>query len=147
MKTAAPMTAAETLLHDLLQRYGQTACDTPQMLETLLRKHGRACPKEIDLLTAALRCGVVTDLRGKSSASTAGLARVMSVSGRVPAHEATWAIHAWAAALAAAPVTVAGAAKADAKAGAGNPFTLFRVALVLAAAAATGVIAYLVFGR
>jgi hypothetical protein len=147
MKTATPVTAAETLLHDLLQRYGQSACDTPQMFETLLRKHGRACPKEIDLLATALRCGVVTDLRGKSSASTTGLARALSVSGRVPAPEATWAIHAWSAALAAAPATIVGSPKAEPKAETAGPFSLFRIMLVLAAAAATGAIAYIAFGR
>jgi hypothetical protein len=147
MKTATPVTAAETLLHDLLQRYGQSACDTPHMFETLLRKHGRACPKEIDLLATALKCGVVTDLRGKSSASTTGLARALSVSGRVAAPEATWAVHAWAAALAAAPATAVASPKADDKSGGGSPFTLVRVVLVLAAAAATGAIAYLAFGR
>jgi hypothetical protein len=147
MKTAAPVTAAETLLHDLLQRYGHSACDTPHMFETLLRKHGRACPKEIDLLATALKCGVVTDLRGKTSTSATGLARALSVSGRVPAPEATWAVHAWASALAAAPASAAGSPKADETATTGSPFTAFRIVLVLVAAAATGAIAYLSFGQ
>jgi hypothetical protein len=147
MKTAAPLTAAETLLQELLQRYGQTACDTPNMFETLMRKHGRACPKEIDILSAALRCGVVKDLRGKTPSSAAGLARVLSVGNRVAPPEAEWAVNAWATALAAAPATVVGSPNAEADAERFGTSSLFRATLVLAAAAATGAIAYQVFGR
>src|SRR5947207_1301740 len=112
MKTATTVKSAETLLRDLLKKYGKSACDTPHMFETLLRKHGRACPQEVDILVAALRCGVVTDLRGTPPSAPDALARVLAVSARVSPPQAEWAVGAWATALAAAPAAVAGSPKA-----------------------------------
>ena len=95
--------AAEQLLTDLLQKYGSSACDTPQMLETLLRKYGRAFPQEIESLNAALRCGIVGDLRADKNVDPTALARVLTLQGRLPQPQAEWAVTAWSAALAHAP--------------------------------------------
>jgi hypothetical protein len=145
MKQPATHQVAEMLLQDVLGRYGKSACDTPQMLETLLRKHGRACPQEVDVLSSALRCGTVADLRSNAPTETGALARVLTLNARVPQPQAEWAVGAWTSALATAPdkVTPPAHEPAAAQAQATSPL---RAGLVLAAAAATGAIAYLTFG-
>ena len=143
MKPPATHQTAERLLHEVLGRYGKTACDTPQMFETLLRKHGRACPQEVNILAAALRCGVVSDLRAGQPTDPQPLARVLTLSARVPPPQAEWAVAAWTAALAAAPTKVAAPSAADGAADQPVRASPVRAALVLAAAAATGAIAYL----
>src|SRR4051794_29894862 len=145
MKTPATQQTAEKLLHEVLGRYGKSACDTPHMLETLLRKHGRACPQEVDVLSAALRNGVVSDLRANGSGDKESLSRVLSISARVPPPQAEWAVATWTAALAAAPN--AGVVPTDPSTaiqpGATSPL---RAVLFLAAAAAIGAVVYLTFG-
>lgn len=143
MKSTATYTSAATLLTELLQKYGRSACDTPQMFETLLRKHGRGCPQEVDVLAAALRHGVVNDLRGKSPREAEALARVLTVSARIQPSQAEWAVESWSAALAAAPQAVATVKRDDVEPRkSGTPL---RAALVLAAAAVTGSLAYLIW--
>ena len=95
--------AAEQVLNDVLLKYGSSSCDTPQMLETLLRKHGRACPKEVEVMTAALRCGVVSDLRTDKAVDPLSLARILARNARISQPQADWAVSAWSAALARAP--------------------------------------------
>jgi hypothetical protein len=138
--------AAEQVLSDVLQKYGSTACDTPQMLETLLRKHGRACPHEVGILTAAMRCGIVGQLRSDKTIDPESLARLLVVSAHVPQAQAEWAVAAWSAAIARAPTRVADPPEAAPQAGP-RPVSAARAAAVLALAAATGVIAVFVFGR
>jgi hypothetical protein len=138
--------AAEQVLNDVLLKYGSASCDTPQMLETLLRKHGRACPQEVDAMAAALRCGVVGHLRSEKGLDPVSLARMLTMYAHVPQALADWAVGAWSAAIARAPAKVATPIGED-ETPQSNPFSAVRVALVLILAAATGVIAYLIFGR
>ncbi len=133
---------AEQLLNDVLLKYGVAACDTPNMLETFLRKHGRACPQEVEVLSAALRCGVVTQLRSEKNTDRASLARLMVLDTRLPQAQAEWVVAAWSAALARAPARVATGPTAADQAGSGS---LMRSVFVLTCAAATGAIAYLTF--
>jgi hypothetical protein len=143
MKLPATYAAAAKLLHAVLARYGSASCDTPNMFETLLRKQGRGFPQEVDVLVAALRHGIVTDLRGKTPGAPDALARVLSVSARMSPPQAAWAVEAWASALAAAPATVATSPRADAEPP--RSTTPLRAALVLAGAAVTGSLAYLIW--
>ncbi|HEX4590054.1 MAG TPA: hypothetical protein VH120_09010 [Gemmataceae bacterium] len=138
--------AAEQVLSYVLEKYGSSSCDTPQMLETLLRKHGRACPKEVGVLITALRTGIITDLRAEKDPDPTALARVLALQGHVPQAQADWAVAAWSAALARAPMHVS---TPDRKNG-GAPSAVVspaRAATVLLMAAATGIFAYLTFGR
>src|SRR6516225_4899057 len=88
--------AAEQVLNDVLFKYGAHACDTPNMLETLLRKHGRGCLHEVEILTAALRCGVVGHLRSERGVDPASLARLLVLDTHVPPGEAEWIVSTWA---------------------------------------------------
>lgn len=133
---------AEKVLSDVLLKYGSSACDTPQMLESFLRKYGRACPQQVDVLTAALRCGIVSNLRSDKGMDRSSLARLLVLEARVPQPLAEWAVTAWSSAIADAPATVAGPTGAEPT----STFSFVRAVLVLALAAATGVIGYLVFG-
>jgi hypothetical protein len=134
---------AESVLTDVLTKYGSSACGTPQMLETFLRKYGRACPQEIDVLAAALRCGLVTTLRTDRCADRTSLARLLMLEGRVAQPVAEWAVGAWSAAIAAAPAQVATPAGADSS----SSYSIGRAMLVLLAAAATGSVGYLAFSH
>jgi hypothetical protein len=138
--------AAEQLLNDVLSKYGSSACETPQMLEMLLRKHGRACPGEVEVMTAALRCGIVKHLRSEKAADPTSLARLLVLDTRVPQAQAEWAVAAWSNAIANAPTRVSTppAGGTAARSGSG---TLLRTAVVLALAGATGAIAYLAFAQ
>jgi hypothetical protein len=140
---ASTYSVAAKLLNEVLAQYGKTACDTPQMFETLLRKHGRSCPQEVDVLATALRHGIVTDLQS-SPPTTDALARVLSVSAGMAPQQAEWAVETWAAALAAAPQTVAGPPRADG-AERNSDSRPLRTVLVLAGAAITGSLAYLIW--
>ena len=138
--------AAEQVLNDVLFKYGAHACDTPNMLETLLRKHGRGCLHEVEILTAALRCGVVGHLRSERGVDPASLARLLVLDTHVPPGEAEWIVSTWAAAIALAPANVASSSAgfADNQLAGGS---LVRSGMVLAAAAAAGAIAILAFGH
>jgi hypothetical protein len=138
--------AAELVLTDVLQKYGSTACDTPQLLETFLRKYGRGCLHEVDVLISALRGGVVTDLRADPSSDKAALSRVLAIQARLPQPQADWAVKAWSVALAKAPAQVSGIWPAE-SAQRSASYSPARAAGLLAMAAATGVFAYLTFGR
>jgi hypothetical protein len=113
------------------------------MFETLLRKRGRGFPQEVDVLIAALRQGVVTDLRGKTPRAHDALARLLTVTARLSPQQAEWAIETWASALAAAPATVATSPRVDAESP--RSTTPLRTALVLAGAAVTGSLAYFIW--
>jgi hypothetical protein len=143
---AMQQAAAEQILHDVLQKYGSSACDTPQMLETLLRKHGRACLQEVNLMTAALRCGVVSYLRSDKSVDPDSLARMLALNASVPQAQADWAVEAWAAAIAQAPAGVA-TPKSREPAEASGGMSWWRVGIVLLLAALTGAFAILYFGH
>jgi hypothetical protein len=133
---------AEKVLTDVLSKYGSQSCDTPQMLETFLRKYGRACPQEVKVLTAALRCGVVSSLRSDRNTDPASLARLLVLETRVSQPQAEWAVAAWSAAISNAPTKVSGIYPAEPS----SPNSSFvRTVFVLVAAAATGVIGYLAF--
>jgi hypothetical protein len=138
--------AAEQVLNDVLLKYGAAACDTPHMLETLLRKHGRGCPQEVDVLSTGLRCGVVGHLRSEKGVDPASLARLLLLDTHVPPGQAEWVVSTWAAAIALAPSrvsTLSAPAAADQSAGG----SMIRSAGVLVLAAATGAIAYLAFAH
>src|SRR5947209_51403 len=105
--------AAEQLLNDVLQKYGAASCDTPQMLETFLRKHGRGCPQQSELLVAALRSGIVADLRSDRGKDVIGLSRALAVNARMAPAQAEWAVATWAAALSRAPARVAAPSTAE----------------------------------
>jgi hypothetical protein len=138
--------AAEQLLSDVLSKYGSAACDTPQMLEMLLRKHGRTCPGEVEVMAAALRCGIVKNLRSEKGADPTSLARLLVLDTRVSQAQAEWAVAAWSNALTNAPTRVSSSPAGNSAplSGSGN---LLRTAVVLALAGATGAIAYLAFGQ
>jgi hypothetical protein len=138
--------AAEQLLSDVLSKYGSAACETPQMLEMLLRKHGRACPGEVEVMTAALRCGIVKHLRSEKGADPTSLARLLVLDTRVPQAQAEWAVAAWSNALANAPTCVSNPPTGHAQAQPGSTSTL-RTVVVLALAAAVGAIAFLAFAH
>jgi hypothetical protein len=134
---------AEKLLTDVLGRYGAAVCDTPQMLETLLRKHGRVCPREIEVLSTALKCGVVSQLRSDNGVTPASLARLLVLDTHVPPGQAEWVVTAWSNAIAKAPARTTTQSPADtARRPAGS---IARSAVFLSLAVATGVIAYLAF--
>jgi hypothetical protein len=136
--------AAEQVLNDVLLKYGSSSCDTPQMLETLLRKHGRACPKEVEVMTAALRCGVVSDLRTDKAVDPLSLARILARNARISQPQADWAVSAWSAALARAPTRLSTISGPDRTTQTRSPSPI-RAATVLAVAIATGIIAYWAF--
>jgi len=136
---------AEQVLADVLLKYGSAACDTPHMLETLLRKYGRACPQQVELLAAALRCGIVGHLRSNKDMDPASLARLLVLEARVPQPQAEWAVAAWSAAIANAPAKAATPAAPAAEPS--RILAVVRSVLVLALAAATGAVAFIAFGR
>jgi hypothetical protein len=137
--------AGEQVLNDVLLKYGSSSCDTPQMLETLLRKHGRGCPQEMEILVAALRRGIVSNLRLDKGTDVAGLARALAINACMSPSQAQWAVTAWASAIACAPACVAAPSAAEAVATPPS-YSTGRAAAVLTLAAATGAIAYLTFG-
>jgi hypothetical protein len=132
---------AENVLTDVLLKYGSQSCDTPQMLESFLRKYGRACPQEVQVLTAALRCGVVSSLRSDRNTDPASLARLLVLETRVPQPQAEWAVATWSAAISNAPTKVSGIYPPEPS----SPNSFIRTVFVLFVAAATGVIGYLAF--
>jgi hypothetical protein len=138
--------AAEIVLTEVLEKYGSQASDTPQLLETFLRKYGRGCLPEIDVLISALRSGVVSDLRADHSSDKAALARVLAIQARLPQPQAEWAVKAWSLALAKTPARVSGVWPAESTRQPA-PWSPVRAAGLLAMAAATGAFVYLTFGR
>jgi hypothetical protein len=138
--------AAEQLLNDVLLKYGTASCDTPHMLEALLRKHGRACPQEVEVMSAALRCGVVSQLRSDKGSDAVFLARLLARNAHVPQATADWVVRAWSDAIARAPARIA-TPIGEEGIRRSNPFSAVRVGTVLVLAAATGAIACLMFGH
>jgi hypothetical protein len=138
--------AAELILNEVLTKYGVSACNTPHMLETLLRKYGRGCPSEVEILNAVLRAGVVADLRTGRGGGATKLARTVIVKSPMAPAQAEWAVHAWAAALAHAPSEGSKQVPAE-ETVSPQPYSAGRAVAVLALAAATGVVAYLTFGQ
>jgi hypothetical protein len=137
---------AEQVLIDVLQKYGCSACDTPQLLETVLRKYGRACSHEVEILIAALRGGVVIDLRADHAADRSALARVLAIQARMPQGQAEWAVKAWSTALSTAPSRVS-AIWPPPDVSQPQSLSAIRMAGVLALAAVTGIIACLTILR
>jgi hypothetical protein len=138
--------AAEQVLSDVLKKYGSSACDTPQLLETCLRKSGRSCLHEVDELIAALRCGIVTDLRADHAADRAALARVLAIQAKLTQPHADWVVKAWSAALAKAPARVS-AVWPPTEVKRSDSTTPVVAVGMLVMAAATAVIAYHTFLR
>ncbi len=97
-------------------------------------------------MTAALRCGIVSQLRSDKTIEPESLARMLMLNAKLPQAQAEWTVAAWSAAIARAPARVAAPPKVPAPTRSG-PLSAVRAAAVLAAAAATGALAIFVFGR
>ena len=95
--------AAAGILCDVLKSYGRSICDTPRMLETLLRQQARAFPTEVDVLTAAVNHQVVRKLAANPNHDRTELTHILTDYARLPFEDAHWAVESWAAALGLAP--------------------------------------------
>ena len=126
---------AADALQSILRSHGAGVCDTPKVLLTLLRKHGRAHPEDVDALLSAIPHGVVQHLCLNPHHDPNSLARVLEQCARLAPAKAEWVVQTWVAALAGA-LPPPEPRRVDAK-------TAAAVAFAAVAAAA----AYFMFGR
>jgi hypothetical protein len=98
------------------------------------------------MLIAALRAGIVTDLRAEQGADRAALARVLAIQAKLPQPHAEWVVKAWSAALAKAPARVSAVSPPTDVKRSESTSPFFAVGMVVTAAA-TAVIAYHTFLR
>jgi hypothetical protein len=99
---------ARTKLADIVNNYGTTVCNTPRSCEIFLQQYCDDLPAEREVLTEALRRGVVTRLMEEKEQPyqliASSLVKELQADG-IAAEDARWAVESWALALGKHPST------------------------------------------
>ena len=86
---------ARDALEYVLADYGVSILDTPRSLATILHKHARLFPQDVDALLAAVNNGVTTQIRTNPQYDPASLARVLVQCAKLSPGKAIWAVNTW----------------------------------------------------
>lgn len=86
-------------IYRTLAEQGESVFTTPQSLEVVLARNNQSSPSEIAAIIAAVKHGVIPDLRSRPGTNIQELSEELAVRSGLPPHVAKWSLEVWKKAL------------------------------------------------